>query len=256
MSISCFHKTLNRKARLLVITMAAACAVFSTNALQAEDPVIYLDPGHGGQDPGARGAGGLLEKDVVLALAKRIDDRLGPSCRVRLSRSDDYGLELFHRTETANSQKADLFISLHTGGAFNYSTGGLTVYYYLDSPGRVIPEDLAQDSAMDQTTGRVPWHSVQYRHAAESRILSQFLQASLAGVAGTSGCRMAGAPLLVLSSADMPAVLIEVGCLNNPSEEEKLADPDYLDLLAGAIGRGLKNYLDRSSDITSIDLHQ
>jgi len=235
--------------------MVAFGAAIFPMALLAEETIIYLDPGHGGQDTGARGTKGLLEKDVALALARRIDEKLGPAYQVRLSRNDDYGLALFRRTETANSQKASLLISLHTGSAFNYSTSGPAVYYYLGSPGRVLPEDIVDNPSAEKTTGRIPWHNVQYRHAAESRLLSQYLQASLAGMTGSSGCRMVGAPLLLLSAANMPAVLIEVGCLNNPAEEKKLGDPAYLDQLAEAISNGLKNYLDRSADITSIDLH-
>jgi N-acetylmuramoyl-L-alanine amidase len=237
----------------LLITFGAA---FSVSSLPADEALIFLDPGHGGQDTGARGASGLLEKDVVLALAMRIDRNLGSELNVHLSRNDDYGLELFHRTETANSRKASLFIGLHAGGAFNYSTGGPTVYYWNDAPGRILPEDTAESATMETAPGRTPWHSVQYRHTGESRLLAQFLQATLAGTNGSSHCRIVGAPLLALSSANMPAVLIEVGCLNNPAEEEKLAEPDYLDKLAQAISSGLKNYLGRSSDITSIDLHE
>lgn len=255
MSTSCFHKDFKVTTILLAIAVALGF-LFSTRALRAEEIVVYLDPGHGGQDTGARGASGLLEKDVTLALANRINQSLGPQFSVRFSRNDDYGPTLFSRTETANSQNAALFVSLHTGGAFNYSSGGIAVYYYLDSPGRVLPEDGTDDASADKTTGRIPWQSVQYRHASESRDLSQFLQASLAGAAGASGCRMVGVPLLVLSAADMPAVLIEVGCLNNPAEEKKLADPEYLDLLAKAIHSGIENYLSRSSGITSIDLHE
>lgn len=255
MSICCFHKVFKGTTAFLAVSMILG-TVFSSRALRAEETIVYLDPGHGGQDIGARGADGLQEKNVALALAKQLNQKLGPQYSVRLSRNDDYGLELFHRTETANSQKVALFISLHTGGAFNYSTSGFAVYYYLDSPGRVLPEDIADDMSADQTTGRIPWHNVQYRHAAESRMLSQFLQASLAGVAGSSGCRMIGAPLLELSAANMPAVLVEIGCLNNPAEEKKLSNPEHLDLLAKAIHSGIDSYLSRSSGITSIDLHE
>jgi len=245
-----------RWAAKIVCVAAALFAPFPAAPLSAGDTAVYLDPGHGGQDAGAKGASGLLEKDVALALAKRIDTKLGHQYSVRLSRSDDYGLDPFPRAETANSQKADVYISLHTGGAFNYSSGGLTVYYYLDSPGRIFPEGASDDLSSDATAGRTSWYSVQYRHAAESRLLAQLLQPSLAGLVGTSSCRTLGLPLLALSSADMPAVLIEVGCLNNPSEEEKLADPDYLDKLAEAISRGIENYLGRTSDITSMDLRE
>jgi N-acetylmuramoyl-L-alanine amidase len=222
----------------------------------SDHAVVFIDPGHGGQDAGAQGPDGLLEKTVTLALGKRIETHLGTSHRTLLSRTDDYNVELCHRTETANHQKSDLFISLHSGGAFNYNRTGVSIYFFLDSPGRLLPGDPDKNTTLDQTLPRVPWHSVQYRHAAESRILAEFLQATLAPLTGASNCRISGAPLLVLSSADMPAVLIEIGCLNAPGDEAKLANPDHLDSLAKAIAGGITNYLDHPPGITSIDLHE
>jgi N-acetylmuramoyl-L-alanine amidase len=218
--------------------------------------ILFLDPGHGGRDTGGRGAAGLLEKDVALALGKHLNNLLAKNHTPRLSRNDDYNVELFRRTETANSQGANLFIGLHTGGAFSHNTGGIAIYYYHDFPGRILPDEPKEGLTFNQAMVRVSWHSVQYRHSAESRMLAEFLQASLAPLAGNVNCRIAGAPLLVLSAADMPAVLIEIGCLNNSAEEKKLSDPNYLDSLAEAIGDGLDNYLGRPPGITSIDLNE
>lgn len=215
-------------------------------------PVVFLDPGHGGQDTGARGANGLLEKEVALALATAVTEKLAPRYSVRLTRNGDYSLDLFHRTQTANSRNADLFISLHTGGGFSYSAEGITLFFFQDPPGRQLPESQSEDPAAGQTA----WDQVQYRHTAKSRLLADVLKAALSNQAGDAGCRIVGTPLLSLASADMPAVLIEVGGLNSPAEEEKLSSSGYIVSLAGAICRGLEEYLGGSSGIISIDLHE
>ena len=261
-STHCIHNVLKRYAGLLVILLSMGGAFFEgglraeTMSSAPDQAVLFIDPGHGGQDTGAKGATGLLEKNAMMSLGKRLYDSLGQNHTPRLSRNDDYNVELFRRTENANSQEADLFVSLHAGGAFSHSTGGVVIYYYLDYPGRIFPDEPNDGLTIDQTMVRVPWHSVQYRHSAESRLLAEFLQAALAPLAGAANCRIAGAPLLVLSAADMPAVLIEFGYLNNPATEKKMADPHHLDSLAEAAYKGLERYLGRPPGITSIDLHE
>ena len=87
-------------------------------------------------------------------------------------------------------------------------------------------------------------------------MLARFIQTALAVRVGSANCRLRGAPLLALSAANMPAVLIEVGNLNNPAEENKLGDPEYLASLAEAIGEGVDNYLNKTPGISSMDLHE
>lgn len=218
--------------------------------------VVFIDPGHGGEDMGARGATGLTEKEVVFMLAKRMVAVLDGAYTPGLSRHDDYHVDINRRIEIANNQKADLFISLHTGGSFRYTAEGIVIYYFLDSPGRVLPEESYTRQPFDLDPGRVPWHGVQYRHASESRLLARAIQTELAGIIGSSSCRVRGAPLLALSAADMPAVLIEIGCLNNPIEETNLRDPEYLSTLTEAIATGIDNFVNEISSITVIDLHE
>jgi N-acetylmuramoyl-L-alanine amidase len=262
MPVYFFHKSFKRVVGLLSFSFAVFWALSGT-LVQAEDighastnTVIFIDPGHGGKDTGARGANNLHEKDVVLALAKlMITDFVGKGDLI-LSRNDDYSVDLFRRTESANNRKAHLFISLHTGGSFRYTAEGITVYYFLDSPGRLLPEDSTSRQAFNLDSGRIPWHGVQYRHASESRLLARFIQTALAVEVGSANCKLRGAPLLMLSAANMPAVLVEVGNLNNPAEESKLGDPEYLASLAEAIGKGVDNYLNKTVDISSTDLHE
>lgn len=220
------------------------------------DDVVFIDPGHGGEDTGARGTNNLLEKDVVLALAKRMAVQWTGKGSLVLSRNDDYSVDLFHRTEKANNSKATLFVSLHVGGSFRYTTEGIAIYYFLDSPGRILPEDPTSKQAFNLNSGRIPWHGVQYRHASESRLLAQFVQTALAAKFGSANCTLRGAPLLALSAANMPAILIEIGNLNNPSEEKKLGDPEHLASIAQSALNGIDNFLNKNLGITSMDLHE
>lgn len=262
MPICFFHITFKWVVAIIILFLASLWPL--ANPLESSEDigdaptntVIFIDPGHGGKDTGARGANGLCEKDVVLALAKRMPTDRFENKSLILSRNDDYSVELFRRTEIANNHGADLFISLHTGGSFRYAAEGSTVYYYSDSPGRLLPEDPTHKQAFHHSSTQIPWHGVQYRYASESRLLARFIQTAIAVKVGSTNCKLQGAPLLVLSAANMPAVLIEVGNLNNPVEENWLGDPELLASLADAIEDGIDNYLNKTHDISSMDLHE
>ncbi len=262
MSTYFFYKSFIKVVGILTLSFCLLQPSAGTLALAdsldhvSADPVIFIDPGHGGNDTGARGAGNLYEKDAVLALAELMTTDWAGKGDLHLSRNDDYSVDLFHRTETANKQKAHLFVSLHTGGSFRYTAEGTTIYYFSDSPGRLLPEEPTGKQAFNHNTSQIPWHGVQYRHASESRLLARFVQTALAVRVGSANCKLRGAPLLVLSAANMPAILIEIGNLNNPAEENKLRDPEYLASLAEAIGNGIDNYLNKTHGISSIDLHE
>lgn len=262
MSAYIFHKSFKLVVGLIALSCAVSWPLSSTLVLAedtghaSKDTAIFIDPGHGGKDTGARGANSLHEKEVTLALAKLMTTNWAAKGDLLFSRNDDYSVDLFHRTESANNQKADLFISLHAGGSFRYTAEGITVYYYSDSPGRHLPEDPTSKQAFNLSSGRIPWHGVQYRHASESRLLARFIQTALAVKVGSVNCKLRGAPLLALSAANMPAILIEVGNLNNPAEEKKLGDPEHLTSLVEAIGNGVDNYLNKTFGISSMDLHE
>ena len=113
---------------------------------------IALDPGHGGNAPGARGPTGLLEKDVCLALARNLALRLESNYTVILTRSDDYQVELQQRAAIANQADADMLISLHTGAGYVHATRGIAIFYYADAArapptggaDRLVPADDPQ----------------------------------------------------------------------------------------------------------------
>ncbi len=200
-------------------------------------PVVVLDPGHGGNDAGAHGPSGLKEKDVTLAVARALSESLAGSCRMVLTRDDDYGLSVEERTSIANHNRATLFISLHNGAGSTSATGGMAVYFC----GQVARETLPEaDVSLD--TDLVPWRAVYLRHQAASRRLARLLINRLEPLADDGEVDSGAIPLLVLKGADMPAVLVETGCLTNPVDEQKLADPDYVRAIAAAIAVAVRTF--------------
>jgi N-acetylmuramoyl-L-alanine amidase len=209
--------------------------------------IIVLDPGHGGQETGARGRDGSFEKAVVLALARLVAVELEQEYKVTLTRTDDYEVDLVKRTALANHLKADLFISIHTGGSFVHSTAGTTIYYYQDTLHGSASGGEEPSSDNRNGEGPILWDQVQDRYLEKSQTLARLISAHLGKVKPIEQIRTQGAPLAVLQSADMPAVLIEIGYLTNPVEEKKMRDQRFLREIALQIRRGIDDFFSRYS---------
>ena len=190
---------------------------------------IAIDPGHGGTDEGVKGPGGTKEKALTLAIARRIkavvEARLG--IRVLLTRDDDRELPLDDRTAVANNNKVDLFISLHANGSLRPATSGATIYY--------AAFDIDAVSSAPAGVGRVPtfsggmrdiepvaWDQAQTHHLDQSMAFAAILEERLHDRVALGSQAVDRAPLGVLESANMPAVLVEMGFLTNPDQEEQL----------------------------------
>jgi N-acetylmuramoyl-L-alanine amidase len=202
--------------------------------------IIVLDPGHGGQDSGAKGPDKTLEKKVVLELARKVAAELEPEFKVVLTRTDDYHVDLYNRTAIANHIKANLFISIHTGAGFTHSTSGTALYYYQNfnrtDNGQVPP---ATDKNPHQP---LLWKNIQIKYVEQSQALARIVAGRIGK--GTTGLiRVEGSPLTVLQGAAMPAVLIEIGHITNPTEEKKLRDQRFLLELAGQISSGIEEFM-------------
>lgn len=203
---------------------------------------VVIDPGHGGRETGVRGPGGMMEKDLTLEVARRIESELKRRFKVSLTRTDDYGLEVIRRTDVANHLQADLFISVHSGGSFRSDARGLSIYYFREH--RSAPPAAASKT-------RQSWDRLQLKHLKNSRALAESLRKRLQSAMPTVRCDTGAAPLLVLRGADMPAVLIEVGTLTHTADEKRLAEPEHLTRLCRAIAEGIidfSQHLDGGSD--------
>jgi N-acetylmuramoyl-L-alanine amidase len=192
---------------------------------------VIIDAGHGGDDGGVRGAGGALEKQVTLDVARRLktvlEARMG--VRVVLTREDDRAVGPDERTATANNAKGDLFVSLHMSSSPSPATTGATVYFMrLDREGEEARREAgAQALALPVLGGgnrvieTIRWDLAQARHVEDSGRLANLLAAALEGHVPTMPQPVQSAPLRVLAGLNMPAVLFEMGYLTNADQEKR-----------------------------------
>ncbi len=214
---------------------------------------VVLDPGHGGEETGARGGTSLLEKDLTLLLARRLkaslESRLG--LRVLLTREGDQAVALDDRAALANNNKADVFVSLHANAAARKDVSGAQIYYLSpDEAGADSREGTAARQTLPTLGGgsrdieMIPWEMAQLRYLSESAVLSGAIEEQCRGRLRLSPRSVQQAPLRVLAGANMPAVLIEVGFLTNPDEEQQLASESYQVTLVQALADGIVRYKD------------
>lgn len=217
---------------------------------------VVLDPGHGGDDTGTRGANGTLEKNVTLAIARRlktlIETRLG--LRVFLTRDDDRSLTLDERTAFANNQQADAFISLHANASVRPTLKGAEVSFL--SLAQAAPTSAPQVPDIGQTVlptlsggmraiDLVLWENAQQGHLERSSVLANFVDQSLRSRVEMSPRGVQQEPLRVLVGANMPAVLVETGYLSHPQQEAMLASADGQARLAEGLLEALVHFRDQ-----------
>lgn len=215
---------------------------------------IVIDPGHGGHDTGTIGPHGLLEKDLVLdvsrRLAKLLDTRMGAD--VLLTRSEDTFVPLETRTAIANQEQADLFVSVHANSSRDADARGVETYYlnFTSSP------DALEVAARENAVSEKSIHELQdlvKKIALKEKIeeshefasnVQQALHSSLA--AKTSSIRDRGvkkAPFIVLIGANMPSILAEISFVSNPTDERKLRTPEYRQKIAESLYKGISKYV-------------
>jgi N-acetylmuramoyl-L-alanine amidase len=216
---------------------------------------IVIDPGHGGTETGVRGPNGTLEKDVTLAVARRlkgaIEGRLG--IRVLLTRDGDQTTGLDERAAVANSNKADLFISLHANASPRASTAGAEVFSLsLDGYGQeaevASPADgvtLPVFGAAPRVIQLVPWEMAQARYLDQSAALAGIVADELRQRVPMSPRALARGPFRVLVGTNMPAVLVEMGFLSNPDEERVLTTEPFQNSVVEALLQSVIRFRDR-----------
>ena len=223
----------------------------------ARDLIVAIDAGHGGDDPGAIGKNGTREKDVVLAIARELANKIDaePGMRAVLTRDGDYFVPLRDRMRRARAKQADLFVSIHADSVLDRSIDGSSVYILsqhgasneasrwlaerenasdliggvsLDDKDGVLASvllDLSQSAAMSAS------------QVAAERVLHSLIQA---GEIRKHQVQQAG--FMVLKSPDIPSMLVETAYISNPDEERRLRTPSHQALLAAAIHHGIRDY--------------
>ncbi|MBZ5719007.1 MAG: N-acetylmuramoyl-L-alanine amidase [Acidobacteriia bacterium] len=221
---------------------------------------IVIDPGHGGHDTGTIGPNGLLEKDLVLDVGKRLgkllEARLGAP--VVYTRSDDTFIPLETRTAIANQEQADLFVSIHANSSSDPDARGVETYYLNFTSSPEALEVAARENAVSEKS----IHELQdlvkkialKEKIDESREFASDVQHALhSGLSAKSpGIRDRGvkkAPFIVLIGANMPSILAEISFVSNPGDERRLETPEYRQRIAESLYRGVSKYVSGLSGV-------
>ncbi len=218
---------------------------------------VVLDPGHGGEDPGAIGRGGSREKDVTLQVARRLKKKLDavPNMRSMLTRDGDFFIPLHSRVQKARRVQADLFVSVHADAFIKPTARGSSVFILSENgASSTAARWLAQrENAADLVGGvnigvkdanlaRTLLDLSQTATIRDSLKLGKSVLGELGGINTLHKGQVEQAGFAVLKAPDIPSILIETAFISNPEEERRLNDEDYQDKMAEAILRGIKSY--------------
>jgi N-acetylmuramoyl-L-alanine amidase len=220
------------------------------------DIIVAVDAGHGGVDPGAIGRGGTREKDVTLAIARALAERINaePGMRAVLTRNRDEFVELWDRIARARSAHADLFISVHADSIADRSVTGASVYVLSvhgasSEAARVLADrenaaDLMGGIPIDSNgpLGAVLVDAAQDQIIGMSASAAERVMAALEGVGEIRKAQVQRAGFVVLKSPAIPSMLVETAYISNPSEERRLRNLAQQARLAEAIAAGVRGY--------------
>lgn len=219
--------------------------------------VIAIDAGHGGEDPGARGANGSREKDVTLMIAKKLKEQIDnePNMRGVLTRDSDYFIPLHGRVVKARNLQADLFVSIHADAFTNPAARGSSVFALSErgatsASARYLAKkenesDLIGGVSLDDKDpilARTLLDLSQTATINDSLKLGKVVLGQIGGINTLHAKRVEQASFAVLKSPDIPSILIETAFISNPEEERRLNDDAYQDKLVSSILTGIKKY--------------
>ncbi|MFM2345966.1 MAG: hypothetical protein RL654_719 [Pseudomonadota bacterium] len=229
--------------------------------------IVAIDPGHGGEDPGAIGPTGLREKDVVLAIARQLQERINtrPGLRAMLTRDGDYFVPLQDRVRKARRVQADLFVSIHADAFITPQARGASVFALSDSGATSTTARLMaqRENAADAIGGI----NVRSKDAHVMRTLldmsttaqikdSLRIGREVLGHIGQIGRlhkpQVEQAGFAVLKAPDIPSILVETAFISNPEEEDKLRDPSYQSQLVQALYVGITRYFARNPPLARV----
>jgi N-acetylmuramoyl-L-alanine amidase len=230
---------------------------------------VAIDPGHGGEDPGAIGKGGTYEKNVVLAISKKLKAEIDkmPGMRAMLTRNGDFFVPLNTRVQKARSVNADLFVSVHADAFIRPTAGGSSVYVLSERGATstaakwIANKENASDliggvniKGTDAQLAKVLLDLSTTAQINDSLKLGDAVLGNLGKVNRLHKPRVEQAGFAVLKAPDIPSILIETAFISNPAEEKKLADASHQQELAEAIAKGISNYFAKNPPVARTPL--
>ncbi|WP_430231563.1 N-acetylmuramoyl-L-alanine amidase [Nitrosomonas communis] len=233
--------------------------------------IVAIDAGHGGKDPGAIGPSGTREKDVTLAIAKKLKARIDKEANLRavLIRDNDYFLPLEERRTKARRANADLFISIHADAVPRLQVRGSSVYALSENGATSTTANwLAKKENESDLIGGVKLDNKD--HYLKKTLIDLSLNATINDSIKLAGNVLSAigninplnkrnveqAGFAVLKSPDIPSILVETAFISNPNEEEKLRSETYQDKMANAITAGIKRYFSSNSGFARTEVAQ
>ena len=219
--------------------------------------IIAIDPGHGGEDPGAHGEGGTLEKNVTLAIARRVVAKLNRihNVQAKLTRDGDYFIPLAERVNKARRMNADLFVSIHADAYVTPDARGSSVFTLSEhGASSAAARWLAKSENEADLVGGINVHTndrdlaktlIDLSQTAtnnDSHRIAHDVLSQLSKVNHLHRGFVEQAGFAVLKAPDIPSILVETAFISNPQEERHLNDPDYQDKTASAIAHGIEQY--------------
>jgi N-acetylmuramoyl-L-alanine amidase len=229
----------------------------TANARTERLVIVAIDPGHGGEDPGASGPSGLHEKDVVLQVALQLRERLNalPGMRAMLTRDADFFVPLHERVRKARRVQADLFVSIHADAFMTPEARGASVFALSENGASsatarwMADHENAADlvggvniKAKDKTVARTLLDMSTTAQIKDSLKLAGEVLGQIGRVGKLHKPRVEQAGFAVLKAPDIPSILVETAFISNPDEEAKLRDPQYQSQLVEALTAGIKRY--------------
>jgi N-acetylmuramoyl-L-alanine amidase len=230
---------------------------------------VVLDPGHGGEDPGAVGRGGHYEKNVTLSIARRLKSKIDAEQNMRsmLTRDGDFFIPLQQRVHKARRVQADLFVSVHADAFVKSTARGSSVFVLSENGASstaarwLAQKENAADmigganfGVKDQHLARTLLDLSQTATINDSLKLGNDVLGELGRINTLHRGRVEQAGFAVLKAPDIPSILVETAFISNPDEERRLADDDYQDRMAEAILRGIKRYFAKNPPLAKSKL--
>ena len=232
---------------------------------------VVIDPGHGGEDPGARGRRGTHEKDVTLAIARRLKERIDrePGMRAVLTRDGDYFIGLAQRVQKARRVQADLFVSVHADAFVQPHARGSSVFALSERGAtsaaarwlakRENESDLIGGVNLDVTDpvlARTLLDLSQTATINDSLKLGKAVLGELGDINHLHKASVEQAGFAVLKAPDIPSILVETAFISNPEEEKRLKDAGYQDKMANALFQGIRRYLAQNPPLARTKIAQ
>ena len=238
-------------------TKANKSPSIATNRKTPRPIIVVVDPGHGGEDPGAIGRRGTREKDIVLVIAKLLKGKLHDeaSYRIALTRDEDFFVPLDQRVQRARRLRADLFVSLHADAFIHPQANGSSVFALSERgatstaarwlANRENEADLIGGVNLGMKDGflaRTLLDLSQTAQINDSLKLGKLVLSELGEFNRLHKASVEQAGFAVLKAPDIPSILVETAFISNPDEENKLRDPAYQNKIAGAVADGIRRY--------------